>query len=58
MLAKSRTVNRQYIGKNIRNFMELPNLIDIQLQSYESFLQKEKLDKLIEIGRASCRERV
>ena len=45
MLAKSRTVNRQYIGKNIRNFMELPNLIDIQLQSYESFLQKEKLDK-------------
>ena len=24
--------------------MELPNLIDIQLSSYESFLQKEKLD--------------
>ena len=45
MFAKSRTVNRQYIGKNIRNFMELPNLIDIQLQSYENFLQKEKLDK-------------
>ena len=45
MFARSRTVNRQYIGKNIQNFMELPNLIDIQLSSYESFLQKEKLDK-------------
>ena len=44
MFAKSRTINRQYIGKNIQNFMELPNLIDIQLSSYESFLQKEKLD--------------
>ena len=44
MFAKSRTINRQYIGKNIQNFMELPNLIDIQLSSYEGFLQKEKLD--------------
>ncbi len=44
MFAKSRTVNRQYIGKNIRSFMELPDLIDIQLSSYESFLQKTKLD--------------
>ena len=45
MFAKSRTINRQYIGKNMQNFMDLPNLIDIQLSSYESFLQKEKLDK-------------
>ena len=44
MFARSRTVNRQYVGKNIQNFMDLPNLIDIQLSSYESFLQKEKLD--------------
>lgn len=44
MFAKSRTINRQYIGKNIQNFMELPNLIDIQLSSYEDFLQKERLD--------------
>ena len=44
MFAKSRTINRQYIGKNIQNFMELPDLIDIQLSSYESFLQKNKLD--------------
>lgn len=44
MFAKSRTINRQYFGKDIQNFMEIPNLIDIQLSSYESFLQKEKLD--------------
>ncbi len=44
MFAKSRTINRQYIGKNIQSFMDLPNLIDIQLSSYESFLQKERLD--------------
>ncbi len=45
MFAKSRTINRQYYGKDIQNFMEIPNLIDIQLSSYESFLQKDKLDK-------------
>mgnify|MGYP001110735644 CR=1 FL=1 len=44
MFAKSRTINRQYVGKNIQNFMDLPNLIDIQLESYENFLQKNKLD--------------
>ena len=35
-----KSVNRQYIGKNIQNFMELPNLIDIQLASYEKFLRR------------------
>ncbi|MGP1587191.1 MAG: DNA-directed RNA polymerase subunit beta [Treponemataceae bacterium] len=43
MFSKNVTVNRQYLGKNIQNFMELPNLIDVQLVSYENFLQKEKL---------------
>ncbi|QTQ13241.1 DNA-directed RNA polymerase subunit beta [Treponema parvum] len=45
MFAKSRTINRQYIGKNIQKFMDVPNLIDIQLSSYESFLQKNKVEK-------------
>ncbi|MCR4790335.1 MAG: DNA-directed RNA polymerase subunit beta, partial [Treponemataceae bacterium] len=45
MFAKSRTINRQYYGKDIQNFMEIPNLIDIQTSSYESFLQKEKVDR-------------
>ncbi len=45
MFAKSRTINRQYYGKDIHNFMEIPNLIDIQTSSYETFLQKERLDR-------------
>jgi len=33
---------RRYIGKDIMDVMDLPDLIDIQLNSYERFLQKEK----------------
>ena len=44
MFAKSRTINRKYIGKDIKNFMEVPNLIDVQTSSYEYFLQKERLE--------------
>ena len=44
MFAKSRTINRKYIGKDIKTFMDVPNLIDIQTSSYEYFLQKEKLE--------------
>ena len=40
MFARNQAINRQYIGKNIRNFMELPDLIDIQLSSYGKFLQR------------------
>ncbi len=42
MFARNQAINRQYIGKNIRNFMDLPDLIDIQLSSYEKFLQRDK----------------
>ena len=34
---------RTYIGKDIQDVMELPDLIDIQLASYERFLQRERL---------------
>ncbi len=44
MFARNQAINRQYIGKNIRNFMDLPDLIDIQLSSYEKFLQRNKAD--------------
>ncbi|MBO4758793.1 MAG: DNA-directed RNA polymerase subunit beta [Spirochaetaceae bacterium] len=50
MSAKKAIINRQYIGKNIQNFMELPDLIGIQTSSYESFLQKEKLDAKQELA--------
>lgn len=36
---------RKYIGKDIANAMDLPDLIDIQLSSYERFLQRERLQK-------------
>ena len=45
MFAKTRTINRQYVGKNIQNFMEVPDLISIQTSSYENFLQAERLKR-------------
>ncbi|MCR5080614.1 MAG: DNA-directed RNA polymerase subunit beta, partial [Treponema sp.] len=45
MFAKSKNIVRQYFGKDIKDFMELPNLIDIQLSSYEEFIQKDRLEK-------------
>jgi len=36
---------RTYIGKDIQDVMELPDLIDIQLSSYERFLQRDKIRK-------------
>ncbi|MCK9170914.1 MAG: DNA-directed RNA polymerase subunit beta [Treponema sp.] len=43
MFAKTRTINRQYIGKDIQTVMDIPDLISIQTASYESFLQSERL---------------
>jgi len=45
MFAQTRTINRQYIGKDIQSFMDVPNLIEIQTSSYESFLQADRLEK-------------
>ena len=45
MFAKTRTINRQYIGKDIQNFMDVPDLISVQTASYESFLQADRLRK-------------
>ena len=45
MFAKTRTINRQYVGKDIQNSMDVPDLIAIQTSSYESFLQAEKLKR-------------
>ena len=36
-------IQRQYIGKDYQEAMELPDLIGIQLSSFEHFLQREKL---------------
>jgi len=36
---------RAYIGRDIQDVMDLPDLIDIQIHSYERFLQREKVNK-------------
>jgi len=36
-------IQRRYIGKDYQEAMDLPDLIDIQLSSFERFLQREKL---------------
>lgn len=43
MYAKTRKIDRKYIGKDIGTFMEVPNLIDVQTSSYEYFLQTSKI---------------
>ncbi|MDR1971146.1 MAG: DNA-directed RNA polymerase subunit beta [Treponema sp.] len=43
-MAKVKTAGKRlYIGKEIQDVMELPDLIGIQLSSYERFLQRETL---------------
>ncbi|MDZ7792555.1 MAG: DNA-directed RNA polymerase subunit beta [Spirochaetia bacterium] len=44
MLPGSQAIRkRTYIGEEFREVMKLPNLIDIQLSSYERFLQRNRL---------------
>ncbi|MDR0312636.1 MAG: DNA-directed RNA polymerase subunit beta, partial [Treponema sp.] len=43
-MAKAKSISkRTYIGRDIQNVMELPDLVDIQLHSYERFLQRQKV---------------
>src|SRR5215469_9818116 len=45
-MAKIKTnAKRTYIGREIQDVMELPDLVDIQLNSYERFLQRYKIKK-------------
>jgi DNA-directed RNA polymerase subunit beta len=43
MVTEGSVTKRKYIGKDIQDVMDLPDLIDIQLCSYERFLQRERL---------------
>jgi len=43
MVAGNTVVKRTYLGQDIKDVMNLPDLIDIQTSSYERFLQREPL---------------
>ena len=43
MLERAKAIKRQYIGKEYHEVMDLPGLVDIQLSSYEKFLQRDRL---------------
>ena len=43
MAFNERKIKREYVGKDYQDVMALPDLIDIQLSSYERFLQREKV---------------
>ena len=42
-MLSGKKIKRMYIGEEYQEIMELPNLVDIQLSSYERFLQREVL---------------
>jgi DNA-directed RNA polymerase subunit beta len=43
MLIEGKTIKRTYLGSDFEETLDLPNLVDIQLKSYEKFLQMNKL---------------
>ena len=43
MLQRGKAIERVYVGKEYHEVMDLPNLIDIQLASFEKFLQRDRL---------------
>jgi len=45
MLSNGKAIKRVYVGAEYDQVMELPDLVDIQLSSYEKFLQRETLRK-------------
>lgn len=47
---------RKYVGMEIQDVMDLPDLIDIQLNSYERFLQREKVKKGEKLGHQGLQE--
>jgi DNA-directed RNA polymerase subunit beta len=43
MFPRNQTINRINVGNKPKEVMDLPDLVDIQLSSYERFLQRERL---------------
>jgi len=53
---RPKKIERVYIGKEVQEVMELPDLIDIQLSSYERFLQRETLQAKKPLNRQGLEE--
>ncbi len=45
MGARFQAINRKDVGRHVRYVYPLPNLVEIQLTSYERFLQREAVEK-------------
>ncbi len=45
MVAKGKIIERKYIGSDFQEVCEMPNLIGVQTDSYERFLQTERMKK-------------
>jgi len=56
MLEKGKPIKRKYIGQEFQEVMDLPDLIDIQLKSYEKFLQRERLKRGEELHKQGLEE--
>ena len=48
MVAKGNSITRKFVGTHSQEVCELPNLVGIQLDSYERFLQLDRLKKQME----------
>ncbi|MDD3366733.1 MAG: DNA-directed RNA polymerase subunit beta, partial [Sphaerochaetaceae bacterium] len=58
MVAKGNSITRKYIGTHTQEVCELPNLVGIQLDSYERFLQLDRVKKEMELDPNSGLEQV
>ena len=58
MVAKGKPINRTYIGADFEEVCELPELIGIQKDSYENFLQSNKLKAGLPLDEKSGLEEV
>ena len=56
MAIGEKKIEREYVGKDYQEVMSLPDLIDIQLSSYERFLQREKVRSGIGLQTAGLEE--
>ncbi|MGA2547595.1 MAG: DNA-directed RNA polymerase subunit beta [Rectinemataceae bacterium] len=56
MAISEKKIVREYVGKDYQEVMSLPDLIDIQLSSYERFLQREKVRSAVGLQTAGLEE--